>query len=72
MKKCILAVLLIQVFCCLSAQDIRLEFGDDGEFRIAQFTDMHLVLGASRYCDIQAGVLSNHGFWKMTDASSIR
>lgn len=36
-----------------SAQTNELRFGDDGRFKIAQFTDMHLTFGQSEYRDAQ-------------------
>lgn len=54
LKKCISAIMMLSAFCRLSAQDVQLKFNDEGQFKIAQFTDMHLVLGASEYCDVQA------------------
>lgn len=53
-KKFISVLLMIPAFFSLSAQDVRLRFNDEGRFKIAQFTDMHIVLGVSQYCDLQA------------------
>lgn len=51
------ALTLLSLLICfnISAQENRLRFNKSGEFKIAQFTDMHLVVGSSSsYCDLQA------------------
>lgn len=49
----IIALVFISLQASYSQEDV-LRFGDDGKFRIAQFTDMHLCLGKSEYRDLQA------------------
>ena len=36
------------------AQQPMLRFNEDGEFKIAQFTDMHISIDRSEYCNLQA------------------
>ena len=52
-EKAFLILLSVMTFCRVYAQDNRLKFNEEGEFKIAHFTDMHLVPGVSDYCDLQ-------------------
>ena len=46
----LMAAFFIQV---AEAKEPVLKFNQDGKFKIAQFTDMHICLGKSDYCDAQ-------------------
>lgn len=45
---------LVTFVSVLSAREKELRFDSNGQFKIAQFTDMHLYLGHSEYLDAQA------------------
>lgn len=54
-KKIVLVSLLLMMFgTALSAREKGLKFNENGQFKIAQFTDMHLCIGHSEYRDQQA------------------
>lgn len=54
-KKIVLVSLLFMMFgAVLSAKEKGLKFNENGQFKIAQFTDMHLCIGHSEYRDQQA------------------
>lgn len=55
MSRIFLSFVLIATFFAqvADAKDPILKFKEDGKFKIAQFTDMHICLGRSDYCDTQ-------------------
>lgn len=53
-RKFLSVILTAALFAQLAdAKEPVLKFNEDGKFKIAQFTDMHICLGKSDYCDAQ-------------------
>lgn len=54
LRKLLSTVLMATFFIRVAdAKEPVLKFNEDGKFKIAQFTDMHICLGKSDYCDAQ-------------------